>query len=47
MLFRLKCNVTIYTLFIMQQRLQMQQLLTELNTKLLIMIWFKVSTLYN
>jgi hypothetical protein len=32
MQFRLRCNATIYTLLIMQQGLQMQQLFTKLNT---------------
>jgi len=34
MQFKLKCNVTIYTLLVMQQELQMQQLFIELNTRL-------------
>ncbi len=47
MQFRLKYNVAICTLFVMHQRLQMQQLLTELNIRMQIMIWFRVFILYN
>ncbi len=47
MLFKLQCNVVIHTLFVMQQKLQMQHLFIELNTKLYIMICFRVSILYS
>jgi len=41
MQFKLRCNVVIYT------SLVMQQLLIKLNTRLQIMLWFRVSTLYS
>ncbi len=47
MQFKLRCNVAISTLFVMHQKLQMQQLLIELNTGLQILIWFRVFTLYS
>ncbi len=43
MQFRLRCNAAIFTLHVMQQRLQMQQLHTELNMGLQILIWVRVS----